>query len=43
MERIQIIPEKEAVKHLSEEEIQLVLKGAPKVFKGNNVLVATGQ
>lgn len=37
------ILDEETVKHLSEEEIRLILKEAPKVFKGNNALVATVQ
>ena len=37
------ILDEDAVKHLSEDEIQLILKEAPKVFESNNALVATVQ
>jgi heme oxygenase len=37
------ILDEDAIQYLSEEEIELILKEAPKVFEGNNALVATVQ
>ena len=37
------ILDQDATQHLSEDEIELILKEAPKVFEGNNALVATVQ
>ena len=37
------ILDEDVVKQLSEEEIQLILKEAPKVFEGNNALVGNVQ